>query len=263
MAYFRTSGEAGKDPNEDEMEDFDPNDPDATIVHYDLANWTADDQAELAAAFADARVAHAWGAGGELLVPESVEERADAIVDELERKLGVGMGTVVADLSSDVVEYDLEEWPEGDRKAITQAIGDGLMPYRWDGNTLVVSARDEQTVDEILDAVERGDVVGELDDRSQTGDEEEPPAEALTSFFLAGDRLARRADDPDGVRHLLDALEIADPDIAPYGVERTMWRRCCELAEQLADALGDDEVPDLEAAQERAAELRDLLRDQV
>ena len=50
-------------------DDWNPNDPDATRVHYDLSDWSFEQMAELAAALADAVVPHAWD-GNELIVPE-------------------------------------------------------------------------------------------------------------------------------------------------------------------------------------------------
>jgi hypothetical protein len=51
-------------------DDWNANDPDATRVHYDLASWSFEQMAELAAALADAEIPHAWD-GNELIVPES------------------------------------------------------------------------------------------------------------------------------------------------------------------------------------------------
>ena len=62
------------------MTDWNPNDPDATRVHYDLAAWDFDQQAELAAAMADAEIPHAWE-GTELVVPESHEDAADELIE--------------------------------------------------------------------------------------------------------------------------------------------------------------------------------------
>ena len=43
------------------MTDWNPDDPDAVRVHYDLSAWTFDQQAELAAAMADAEARGALG----------------------------------------------------------------------------------------------------------------------------------------------------------------------------------------------------------
>ena len=69
-------------------DDWNPNDPDATRVHYDLANWSFEQMAELAATLADAEIPHAWD-GDELVVPESAEEATDDVVAQVEMRLGI------------------------------------------------------------------------------------------------------------------------------------------------------------------------------
>lgn len=275
MSYYKTSGEGDNPPNEFDGIDFNPNDPDEQIVAYDLRAWAADDQAELAAALAEAGVPHAWADNSELLVPEVAEGRADEIVNDLEVRLGVNLAPTI-DLSVPLadnepsVEYDLAEWPDDDRTSVARAIEEGFIRYRWEGSTLVVAAADEATIDDLLDAVEHGEVVGDLDGHSTpagvdgdgaTG--EELPFETLSTFFLAGDRLARNPLDADGLTHLLGALDVADPANPPYGVDRGLWVRTCGLADQLADSLGEGDSPDVDTAAQLAAQLRDLLRTSV
>lgn len=69
-------------------DDWNPNDPEATRVHYDLESWSFEQMAELAAALADAVVPHAWD-GNELIVPESAELATDDIVAQVEMRLGM------------------------------------------------------------------------------------------------------------------------------------------------------------------------------
>ena len=89
------------------------------------------------------------------------------------------------------------------------------------------------------------------------------PFETLTTFFLAGDRLQRNPLDADGLEQLLSATDVADPDRPPYGVDKRLWVRMCELADDLAAALVDGEEPDVVETQAVAAELHDLLRPYV
>ena len=94
-------------------------------------------------------------------------------------------------------------------------------------------------------------------------DEERLPFETLTTFFLAGERLQKSPLDADGLEELLAALDVADPAEPPYGVERRLWERTCELAEELADALAAGDEPDEDEARAVATELHDLLRPYV
>ena len=57
---------------------WNPNDPDAVKVHYDLAGWSFEQRAELAAA-CRGRDPHAWD-GDELIVPEQIEDAVDDVV---------------------------------------------------------------------------------------------------------------------------------------------------------------------------------------
>jgi hypothetical protein len=119
-------------------DDWNPNDPDATRVHYDLANWSFEQMAELAAALADAEVPHAWD-GSELIVPESAEEATDDIVAQVEMRLGIpGVNEEVAPrepvlLADDAAstEYDLAEWEPSERDLITSHLVARGLPFRW------------------------------------------------------------------------------------------------------------------------------------
>ena len=63
-----------------------------------------------------------------------------------------------------------------------------------------------------------------------------------------------------GLEQLLDALDVAEPARPPYGVDPRLWARTCELADELAGALADDDEPDHDEAASLAAELHELLR---
>jgi hypothetical protein len=249
-------------------DDWNPNDPDATRVHYDLESWSFEQMAELAAALADAVVPHAWD-GNELIVPESAEEETDDIVAQVEVRLGMSTEAEVAapreavPLADDAAstEYDLAEWEPGERELVTSHLVARGLPFRWEEDVLLVSTGDEELVDSILDDVENDEGV-ELPDED-ADDTDQLPFETLTTFFLAGDRLQRNPLDADGLEQLLSATDVADPARPPYGVDRRLWQRMCELADNLAAALVDADEPDVVETQAVAAELHDLLRPYV
>ena len=252
-------------------DDWNPNDPDATRVHYDLANWSFEQMAELAAALADAEIPHAWD-GNELIVPESAEQATDDIVAEVEMRLGIA-GTddeVVprepVPLADDAAstEYDLAEWEQSERDLITSHLVARGLPFRWEEDVLLVGTDDEELVDSILDDVENDEGIelpDETEDEAAAADQ--LPFETLTTFFLAGDRLQRNPLDADGLEQLLSATDVADPERPPYGVDKRLWLRMCELADDLAAALVDGDEPDVVETQAVAAELHDLLRPYV
>jgi hypothetical protein len=253
-------------------DDWNPSDPDATRVHYDLATWTFEQMAELASDLAEAAVPHAWD-GSELMVPEEDEERTDQIIAEVEERLGMPSDDEAAARQpialaddADAMEFELDDYQPREREVVTAQLVARSIPFRWEDNVLLVSVEDESTVDSILDHIDEahdGDAE-DLDDLDGSDDgEEQLPFETLTTFFLAGERLRRNPLDAGGLEQLLAATEVADPDHPPYGVDRRLWTRSCELADGLAAALVDGDDPDVEQAEEIATELHDLLRPYV
>ncbi|MCU1360636.1 MAG: hypothetical protein JWN99_1925 [Ilumatobacteraceae bacterium] len=256
------------------MTDWNPNDPDATRVYYDLSKWTFDQQAELAAAMADAEIPHSWD-DTELMVPEESEQVADLVIAEVEIRLGIvdegdeGADDEQADVGpgpqpkaltegEPTTEYDLDEWPGADRQALTHALAGAGIAFAWDTNVLLVGTTDESIVEELLDDIEKGEYIDV--EAPVAGDvAEQPPSEVLTAFFLAGERLRRDPLDADGLEQLLAATDVADPEVPPFGVQPRLWQQTCELADQLADALVEDDEPDHDAAMAAAEALYDLL----
>ena len=257
------------------MTDWNPSDPDAAKVFYDLSGWDFDQQAELASALADLEIPHTWE-GNELVIPAESEEEVDAVFTELETRLNITPASEAdADDGDDAesesnpawsvleddtpaTDYDLTAWSDLDRSMVTESLESAGIAYRFVDGVLSVPTSAEDPVDDILDEVEAGEMIPVINDGPE-GDA--LPFESLNSFFLAGERLRKDARDADGLERLLDAIKIADPDRPPRGVELRVWRRSCELAEQLADVLvegSEDEV--ITGAQPVAEALHDLLR---
>ena len=162
-------------------------------------------------------------------------------------------------------EYDLAEWESGERELVTSHLVARGLPFRWEEDVLLVATADEELVDAILDDVENDEGVelpSEVDDNDED-DADSLPFETLTTFFLAGDRLQRNPLDADGLEQLLAAIDVADPDRPPYGVDKRLWVRTCALADDLAAALVDGDEPDAVETQAVASELHDLLRPYV
>ena len=170
------------------MLDWDPNDPDAVKVHYDVSAWNLEQRAELSAALADDDIAHVW-AGDELVVPEELEDRTDALFARLEDELGPFPIALAED--DPAVEYGLDEWPDDDRDTLTAALVEsGDRPSLGGRDDLRRRRRPSPTVDELLDGIEAGTVVA--------GAAAAPPEDALPRLFAAADRLAKDADDRIG-----------------------------------------------------------------
>jgi len=136
------------------MSDWNPKDPEALTTRYDLADWSVDDRADVAAALADAEIAHSWD-GSELLVSQDTEQVVDAILDEIEDELD-NLEDDDDDDSGEgnITEYELDEWSEGERKQLCDMLDNLDIGYRWDGTMLLVPIGVEAVVDSCLDSID-------------------------------------------------------------------------------------------------------------
>jgi predicted Zn-dependent protease with MMP-like domain len=138
--------------------DWNPLDPDAPNVYYDLSSWTSDQQAELTALLANADIAHAW-VESELVVSEEFEDVVDSLFDRLERELGIGTTAVAGGVDDDdeTVEFELDEYSIEERREITESLVAARVTHRWIDKTLVVPVAAEEIVDDILDDFDESD----------------------------------------------------------------------------------------------------------
>jgi hypothetical protein len=136
------------------MSDWNPKDPEALTTRYDLSDWSVDDRADVAAALADAEIAHSWD-GSELLVSQDTEQVVDAILDEIEDELDNLEDDDDDDSGEDnITEYELDEWSEGERKQLCDMLDNLDIGYRWDGTMLLVPIGVEAVVDSCLDSID-------------------------------------------------------------------------------------------------------------
>ena len=149
--------------------------------------------------------------------------------------------------TDDEVVFELAEWGDEFRAAVTNVLYERGVSHDWEGTDLVVDEEDADLVDAILDELEATplDEVIELDDAP-------PPAaneatyDDVSALYLAADRLLHAPDDPDVEAAFRDAAEHVAGTSPPYGVGDREWTRIL--------AAIDDDTP-------RA--LRDLLRPYV
>jgi hypothetical protein len=135
------------------MSDWNPKDPEALTTRYDLADWSVDDRADVAAALADAEIAHSWD-GSELLVSQDTEQVVDAILDEIEAELDNLDDGDDEHGDDNITEYELDEWSEGERKQLCDMLDNLDIGYRWDGTMLLVPIGVEAVVDSCLDSID-------------------------------------------------------------------------------------------------------------
>lgn len=222
--------------------DFDPNDPDQVKVHYNLTGWSFEQRAELAETLAEQGVPHMWE-GEELVVPEQIEAEVDALFDQLEQEIGPFPVVLLDDQAG--TEFGLDEWPLTDLELLKQALLEGEIPHRWEGRTLVVAEDAEHTVDELLDAIEAGEVAS-LDEDA------EAPDGALQTLFVNADRIARDPTHGGARSTLLDLVPQLSASAPPFGLASRAWATIVERASVLQVAFEDAAEPSdiIEAADE-------------
>jgi hypothetical protein len=136
----------------------------------------------------------------------------------------------------DEVVFDLDEWSEMERSAVTDRLREAGIPHGWEGTSLHVAAADEAPATNVLDIVE-GDAAPALDgDRDQVAyDLSEWDDDLVTtlegelraaeiSYGWEGDELYVYADDEQAVDELFDRVAhphqlAAEPDDGPAGAE--------------------------------------------
>lgn len=237
--------------------DFDPNDPDTVKVHYDVSGWTIDQRAELSEALANSELPHFWDEE-ELVVPEIVEGRVDELFEKLEEEIGPFAILLAEDAES--TEFGLDEWSGDDRTVLTEALVEAEIPYRWDGLTVVVAVEAEHAVDDLLDAIEAGELISTAADDGTAA-----PEGAISTIFLAADKLAKDPLDAKARKVLIDLQPQLDRKRPPYGLAQRTWAGSVDGVDQIVDHIvaassGADSESDVIGT---AQELRSLIRPYV
>jgi hypothetical protein len=250
---------SGGDENEDADEadagaaalydvDFDPNDPNQTKVHYNLSGWGFEQRAELAETLAELSVPHIWD-GEELVVPEEIEEAVDALFDRLEAEIGpFPIPLIDGDAST---EFGLDEWPFGDIETLKESLIHAEIPHTWEGRTLLVAQDAEHVVDDLLDAIEAGEVAS-LDEDAVA------PDGAMNDLYLAADGLARDVTNGKARNQLFALTPEISPTVPPFGISVHSWGVIVEHAHALVARF--EETADPELIAEAADELRSVCR---
>jgi hypothetical protein len=265
--------------------------PEEEQLVYELAEWSLTMRSEVAAALADAGIPHAWERT-DLIIHTDDEPEVDRICEVVEAEHGVSTYVTATDAADvddsvdgaedaedaeeetasieealgtdDLLEYDLEPWKSGLRRALFDRLELSGIAYRRDGEALVVRAEDETLVETAIDAVTNPDIVTEdeleadLADESDDADEDSSYV-AMSNLFLAADRLRHGADNREGTRLVAESIEELDPDAPPFGVSPTAWAQVVTAAEELADAISGDQADD-DAVIACAKDLRAILR---
>jgi len=133
------------------MTDWDPKDPDAPTVRYDLGDWSVDERVELVEMLADAEIRHDWD-GNELLVPAECEAVVDAMVEDVEDEDDRDAPQA---LHGELEEFELDGWTAADRMEFAAVLVERGIGHRWEDDLLLVGVDDADTVEDLLDEVDR------------------------------------------------------------------------------------------------------------
>jgi hypothetical protein len=188
------------------------------------------------------------------------------VTDDRCRECGLAMAPVPPMLapSDDEVSYGLDEWPPGDRGAVTAGLSERGIPYRWEADlVLIVPEATEQTVDllldEIEDAADAAEAQAEADASSADGGPEAQAA--MAELFVIADRLHHVPFDAALALEFEKAADRVAVSLPPYGIDTSLWRQIQELA---AETISETRVLyNDDAVAERSGVLRDLLREFV
>jgi hypothetical protein len=138
--------------------------------------------------------------------------------------------------ADEAVVYDLDDWSEIERQAVTDRLREAQIAHAWDGTSLEVSPLDEAAVENVLDIVE-GESAPELDDdRDQVAYDmsefDDDVLDALDGELRAAgiahawreEELFVHADDEETVDEVVERVShphelAAEPDEGPAGAE--------------------------------------------
>ncbi|MEO7557108.1 MAG: hypothetical protein ABIV94_10960, partial [Acidimicrobiales bacterium] len=167
------------------------------------------------------------------------------------------------------LSYELDDWDDERRARLAEALAGSGIEHAWDEHgELVVLEDDEARVDALVDAVEvGGDVVNlETDDadpkgEADTGDGTDAQS-VLSDLFVAADRLLHDPLDHEGVLAFVDGAQVAKTLPLPYGFAPAVWDDIVEQTRVLEGMLEGDDIDD-DAVIEQATKVRTTLRSYV
>jgi hypothetical protein len=227
-------------------------DPEAERKTYAMAEWTPGQQSQLSNLLGMTGLPHEFDVNGDLVVLAEDEDEIDAFIEEVKR-------TTVRPLDPDAEHtvYEMAEWSTEQQARLTNMlIRAGLSHEFDDDGDLVVNARDEDAVDDVIDRLEDAIASGEPDvihvDDDLRGND------LLSNAFDAADRIRRNTHDHEAILEFLESEVEIGRLALPYGFERDDWDRLLLDLATLRDSL-ESETPDDDTIVADAKRVRDAL----
>ena len=286
-AAFRDRFRRGSTDTESEPFPSDPADQDSDQdaadgeagewLAYELHEWSLESRVMLKQLLTVDQVVHSWQ-GTTLMVHESLEEKVDSLVDEVEEteKAKEATSRPIGPEDS-LTAFELAEWSEALRAELVERLVQARVPHILDtdgdateGDATEGDADQETEPGEVCDLLVREAdedrvelVIDDLLAREEEAQFEELDGlevnELLSRLFVACDRLRKDPGDLDGVRGVTtNARRIAGVR-TPFGFSAPSWRNLRNSVGELLD-LVESEDADREDLRERAHRMSDTLR---
>ena len=217
---------------------------------FELPNWPAESRELARSLLLSSDVDHRWEAE-KIVVPASARDEAAALLDEI-----IAASAEKLDGDSDRVAYELADWPPHEIDIVLTSLSESGIAHSFTEDAeLLVYEGDEETVDALFEQLGlHGPNPGvEVDGETLTS--------LLDALYLASDKLARNANDPDGVVAAVGAAQELETLAVPFGFDHHAWQRMVDEASELSTILeeADDNSTDDDVSG-RARALHETLR---
>ncbi len=275
--FRRGSADIGSEPSwsdpVDQDSHQDPEDGEAgEWLAYELHEWSLESRVMLQQLLTVDKVVHSWQ-GTTLMVHESLEEKVDSLVDEVEEteRAKEAISRPIGPEDS-LTAFELAEWSEALRAELVERLVQARVPHILDmeGDANEGDADQETEPVEVCDLLVREAdedrvelVIDDLLAREEEAQFEELDGlevnELLSALFVACDRLRRDPGDLDGMRGVVtNARRIAGVR-TPFGFSAPSWRTLRNSVGELLD-LVESEDTDRDDLREQAHRMSDTLR---
>ena len=262
----------------DQDPDQDPGDGEAgEWLAYELHEWSLESRVMLQQLLTVDKVVHSWQ-GTTLMVHESLEEKVDSLVDEVDEteKAKEATSRPIGPEDS-LTAFELAEWSEALRAELVERLVQARVPHLLDtegdvpeSDAAEGGADQETEPGEVCDLLVREAdedrvelVIDDLLAREEEAQFEELDGlevnTLLSDLFVACDRLRRDPGDLDGLRGVVtNARRIAGVR-TPFGFSAPNWRTLRNTVGELLD-LVESEDTDRDDLRELAHRMSDTLR---
>ena len=211
------------------------------------------------------QVVHSWQ-GTTLLVHESLEEKVDSLVEEVEEaEQAKEASSRPIGPDDDLTAFEIGDWSSEMRDQLVERLVQARVPHILEESTdevadegpgwdLWVRETDEERVDLVID-----DLMVRVEEASFEELDGLEVNDLLSSLFVACDRLRRNPRDPDGIAGAVAGAGRIARVRTPFGFSAPNWRSLRDAAGELL-ALMEAEDTDEDELRDLARKLSDTLR---